>query len=97
MLWQGPEVAVDNGLRDRRTVPESEDLVRQGDDRAGVVVAVRPDGGGREAARDNIGVEQDTPVLWWEFEELQRCQPSDLQWVGERLGVGGSFPEPKLS
>lgn len=88
------ELARNDGVGDRGTVPEGEDLVRQGRDREGVRlrkrdrVAADDDPGGQQAAGDSLGVEEDAPFLRAEFEELQVGEFGDLERVGERAGIG---------
>src|SRR5215813_9924827 len=86
-------VAFEDGLGDRRAVPEGEDLVGDRHELEWVPAVVRPYGGGQQGARDGAGAEQDPPFVWSEFQELQAGQPGDLQRVGERAGEGGEGPQ----
>lgn len=77
-LRQGAEVAFEDGLDDLGAVPEGQELVGDGHDGQGILVAVHRDGGCQQAARDGSGVEEYAPLLRPELQELQAGELRDL-------------------
>ncbi len=68
--------------------PEGQEFVDDGPDgrHVPVIVTVHLDGGGRQAARDGVRVQEDAPFLRTDLQVLQGGEFGDLQRIGERTG-----------